>query len=100
MFAAEGASVARRRALLLPRDATNEGSRRLRELLRKHTYAALARRLRCDEGTVRRVARELGKPGLLLRARAYEVLGITEPSWDEAPSSDVYAGEEPETTRR
>lgn len=33
------------------------------------------------------------------RARLMDVLGIRLSSWDEPPSSDVYASEEPETTR-
>jgi len=93
--------VATRRALLLPRDATNEGSRRLRELLRRHTFAALARRLLCDEGTVRRMAHGRGKPSRLLRCRGAEVYGIPEGAWDDPPSRDVYATEEePLTTKR
>lgn len=91
--------MSRRRALLLPEDATNEGSRRLRKLLRRHSFAAIGRRLRCDERTVRRLAREEGKPSLLIRARGREVLGISELAWDEAPWSDIYAGSEPPTMR-
>lgn len=91
--------MALRRALLLPRDATNEGARRLRELLRRHTYAWIAKRLRCDEKAVRSWAHEGSKPGLLLRARIADVLRIPEAAWDEPPSKDTYAGEDPPTTR-
>lgn len=91
--------MAQRRALLLPRDATNEGSRLLRELLRRKTFGAIARRLRCDERSVRSWAREEAKPGLVLRARAGELLEIADAAWDEPPSSDVYAAEDPATTK-
>lgn len=87
---------------ILPEKATNEGSRRLRVLLRKHPFAAIARRLRCDESTIRRMARENGKPSLHIRARARDVLGISESAWDEpcsAPSSDAYEGSDPPTTK-
>jgi len=92
--------VAERRALLLPREATNEGARRLRELLRKQTFGGLARRLRCDERSVRSWAREENRPSLVMRARIAEVLGILEDAWDAAPASDVYEpGADPPTAR-
>lgn len=96
----EALSVAWRRALLLPQEATTEGVRLLRDLLRRHSFAALARRMRCDEGSVRAWAREESKPGLILRARGVDVLGISERAWDDPRSSDLYAGSEPETTKR
>jgi hypothetical protein len=100
MLSVVGASVARRRALLLPRDARTEGSRRIREELRRQTFAAIARRLRCDEGTVRRLATEAGRPSLVLRARAADILGIPEHAWDEPPfAADVYSSGEPPTAR-
>jgi transcriptional regulator with XRE-family HTH domain len=89
-----------RRELFLPHEAPNEGARILRELLRRQTFAAIARRLRCDESAVRAWARGTGKPSHLLRARAADVLAIPERSWDEPRSSDLYAGSEPETTKR
>lgn len=92
--------MARRRALLLPHEAETEGGRLLRDLLRKRSFAALARQLRCDEGSIRAWAREEGKPGLQLRARAAELLGIPERAWDLPRSLDLYAGSEPETTKR
>lgn len=91
---------ARGRASFNPVDATNEGSRQLRELLRKSTFGALARRLRCDERSVRWWASEKFKPARVMRARMKDVLSIPEDAWDDKPSSDVYAGEDPATTRR
>lgn len=89
------------RELLRPTDATNEGARRLRELLRRRTFGALAKQLRCDERAVRMWAREEAKPSLLLRARVEDVLGIGANTWDEPPGSDVYtAGRDPPTARR
>lgn len=91
--------MVRSRALLSPSEATNEGSRLLRELHRKKlTFGAIARRLRCDEASVRRWAYEKGKPNLQLRVRIREVLGIGEGTWDEPPKADFY-GSEPETQR-
>lgn len=90
--------MARRRALLLPSDATNEGARRLRELLRRHSFGWIARKLRCDEKSVRTWAREEGKPNLQMRARIAQELGLPEVAWDESP--DAYAGAEPATTKR
>jgi len=92
--------VARRaREILRPEEATNEGSRLLRVLLKKHTFGALAKRMRCDERSLRFWAREKWKPSLVLRARGEDVLGIRATAWDEAPSSDLYAGTDPSTRR-
>lgn len=89
------------RELLRPADATNEGARRLRELLRRRTFGALARLLACDERAVRLWAREACRPSLRLRLRAEERLSIPADSWDEAPDSDVYdAGNDPPTERK
>lgn len=87
------------RASLSPAAATNDGSRRLRELLRQQSFGGLARRLRCDERAVRWWAREEFKPSRLMRARLLEVLAIPEDAWDLAPSSDPYASG-PATRRR
>jgi hypothetical protein len=93
--------VARRRALLLPAEATTEGSRRLRELLRKQTCAAIARKLRCDESAVRFYAREARTPDLVMRARIREVLGWDEAIWEAPPAADdVYSQDAPATTKR
>lgn len=92
--------VAHRRALLSPQDATTEGARLLRAALRKQSFAGIARRLHCDAGSVRLWAREETRPGLVLRARASEVLDIQEASWDEPRSVDLYTDGEPETTKR
>lgn len=89
-----------RRASFGAADATSEGSRQLRELLRKQTFGSLARRLRCDERSVRWWASERFKPSRLMRARMFEVVAIPEDAWDVPPSSDLYAGEDPATTRR
>lgn len=89
------------RELLRPSDATNEGSRRLREILRRRTCGAIARLLRCDERAVRMWAREEAKPSRLLRVRAEDVLDIPAHAWDDAPGSDVYgAGKDPPTARK
>lgn len=90
---------AARRAVLLPATATNEGSRRIRELLRKHTFGWIARKLTCDEKTVRAWAREDAKPSLIMRARAHERLAIDECAWDERPRSDAYSTSDPATSR-
>jgi transcriptional regulator with XRE-family HTH domain len=71
------------RALLLPDEATSEGARLLRAILRRQTFGAIARRLGCDESLVRRWAREERRPSRVLRLRAADVLGIPGASWDE-----------------
>jgi DNA-binding transcriptional regulator YiaG len=78
--------MAHRRALLLPSEATTEASRRLREMLRRQSFAAIARRLHVDEGAVRSWAREESRPNLQSRATCEDVLGISPGAWDEAPS--------------
>lgn len=92
--------MAIRRSLFSPREALNEGARRLRELLKKHTFKSLARRLRCDDKTIRMWANHTWKPSLVMRVRLRDTFGIPESAWDDAPCSDVYAGEEPLTTKR
>jgi hypothetical protein len=92
--------VARRRSKLEPSGATNEGARQLRELLVRQTFGALARRLRCDEGAVRHYAREKRKPNDGMRERIFTTFGIPYDAWDKPPSSDLYAGADPVTTRR
>jgi hypothetical protein len=76
------------RALLLPGEASTEGVRRLREILKRQTFGAVARRLSCeglscDESSVREWAREEKRPSRRYRLRAQEVLGIPGSSWDE-----------------
>ena len=83
LYASEPRRAPTSRALLAPCDATNEGTRRLRELLRRQTFGAISRRLKCNERSVRHWAREEAKPGLLLRARVEEVLGIPAAAWDQ-----------------
>ncbi len=92
--------MARRRSKLEAADATSEGSRQLRSLLVRQTFGAVARRLVCDEGAVRHYARETRKPSHEMRVRIFDVLAIPYDSWDEPPSSDLYAGADPSTTRR
>ncbi len=75
-----------RRALLAPHEATTEGSRRLRELLRRQTFDAVARTLGCDLRTVRLWALEKAKPSRLLRTRVDESLKIPGDAWDDPPS--------------
>lgn len=91
--------MASRRALLLPRDATNEGSRQLRELLLRQSFGGIARRLSCDESSVRRWAREIVKPDRIMRAKIEQRLGIRAHAWDEPLEADVYAGDDPRTSR-
>lgn len=96
--------MASRRDPLLPGEATSEGQRRLRVLLRRLTFGAIARVLRCDESTVRGWAKRPTRPHLTMRAameRAPQI-GIPEWTWDEPPvvDPDPYAGGEPRTTRR
>lgn len=89
------------RELLRPADATNDGSRRVRELLRRRTFGAIAKQLRCDERAVRMWAREDTKPSLVLRARIEDVFAIPASAWDEEPTPDVYAaGKDPPTARK
>ena len=90
--------MALRRDLLDPKEATNDGSRLLRLLLKEHTAGAIARRMRCDERTIRMWAREESKPGLVLRARGRKVLDIDETAWDEPP--DTYVAGDPKTDRK
>lgn len=77
------ASLPKPRALLLPGEASTDGVRRLREILRRQTFGAVAFRLRVDERSVRRWAREECRPSRLERDRAAEVLGIPHAAWDE-----------------
>lgn len=94
--------MAQRRDLLLPHAATNEGSRRLRLLLRRLSFGAIARYLRCDESAVRAWAKEKSKPSLTFRGAAERTpqIAIPEWTWDDPPIDDIYAGAEPETTKR
>jgi hypothetical protein len=93
--------VARRRSPLPPEEAKSEGSRLLREILRRQTFGAIARRCRCDEGAIRHYARDERKPNIVMRDRMVQQLGIAFESWDEPASKDLYAvGEDPATTRR
>lgn len=73
----------RPRAVLLPADARTRGVRLLRELLRRQTFGAVARRVGVDERAVRKWASEECRPGRIARARMAEVLGIPETAWDE-----------------
>lgn len=96
--------AARGRAVLLPADATNEGSRLLRELLRRMSIGALAKKLTCDEKTVRMWAQEKGKPSLLMRVRIWERraalrVEIRERAWDDPPSADAYSTADPATSK-
>lgn len=90
------------RDLLLPHAATNEGSRRLRLLLRRHSFGAIARFLRCDESSVRAWAKERAKPSLAMRGACERTaqINIAEWMWDDPPIDDIYAGTEPLTTKR
>lgn len=72
------------RAMLAPAEASTEGVRRLRDILRRQTFGAVARRCGVDERSVRRWAREECRPSRLERERAQEVLGIPYQAWDEA----------------
>lgn len=81
------------RKVLRAVDASNEGVRRLREILRSRSAAVVAKRLGCDSTAVRRWAREERTPTPEWRKVLDEVLGIPESSW-ETP-----LGAEPPTER-
>lgn len=76
--------MAATRDLLRPEHASSEGSRLLRLLARRQTFAAIAQRLGCDERAVRLWAAERFRPSRLYRARAEDVLGIPAHAWDQA----------------
>lgn len=94
----------RRRNLSPPSEAKTEGLRRLRELLVTKTFAALARRLRCDEGTIRHYERGVRFPDTRMRRRMREEFGISENAWFPAgiigADHDAYMGDEPATARK
>lgn len=85
---------------LRPSDATNEGSRRIRELLRRTSYGAIARKLRVDERAVRLWAREERVPNAIMRERWRDVYAWEPDIWDAPPARDSYVGSEPTTTKR
>lgn len=69
--------------LLLPQDASTVGSRRLRELLQRQTFTAVALRVGVSHVTVRRWATELLRPSRQHRATMDRVLRIPPAEWDE-----------------
>lgn len=98
-----------RRAPLSPADATNEGARRLRELARRQSFRAIAKKLGCNETAVRFWAQEKYKPSGRMRERINARLGPWDASpwstwpddvWESAPCVDVYSSETPATERR
>lgn len=82
------------RKLLRAIDASNEGVRRLRELLRTRSAATLARKLACDSTAIRRWAREDRMPTAEWREALERELGIPRGAWEEP------LGAEPPTERR
>lgn len=89
-----------RRTALRSDEAKTEGSRRLRVLLRRLTYGAIARKLRVDERAVRLWARDERTPSTIMRERWREAYQWDESIWDAEPVKDSYAGSDPLTTRR
>lgn len=69
---------------LRPDEATTEGVRSLRTLLKHSTFNALATQLRCDSRLVRAWGKEEWRPSPRMRERVAEVLGIPSEAWDEA----------------
>jgi len=72
----------RRRSLLSPETAPNEGARKLCEILGRMTFTAVARRLACDPSGVRRWALGEWKPDRRSRVTLRDKLGISTTSWD------------------
>lgn len=73
------------RRILRPNEASNDGVRRLRELLRSKSAVTLARALACDPTAVRRWAREERAPGPEMRDAMEKYLGIPMTSWEAPP---------------
>lgn len=82
------------RKLLRAIDASNEGVRRLREVLRSRSAAVVARLVGCDATAIRRWAREERTPTAEWRTVLHSELGIAESAWEEP------VGAEPPTERR
>ena len=70
------------RKVLPVEEATNDGSRALRELLRRLTFGQLAKRLTCTPSTVRKWAKELRMPTAAWRERMFLLLDIPLGAWE------------------
>jgi len=81
-------AVARPRLLLYPAAASTEGVRLLRILLMRQTFGAVARRVGCHAGLVRRWAREECRPSWQWRVVVEAVAGIQAAAWDDAPRAE------------
>lgn len=83
------------RKVLAVDEATNEGSRALRALLRRLTLGQLARMLKCTPSTVRKWAVEIRTPTAKWRERLLDELGIPLEAWERrcTPRSDVREGD-------
>lgn len=68
---------------LLPAEAPTEGSRRLRELLQRQTMSAVAKRVACNDKSVRAWAQGNYRPARAHRATMARVLQIPPGEWDE-----------------
>jgi transcriptional regulator with XRE-family HTH domain len=68
---------------LRPIDAPNDGSRRIRELLKRLTSGQIAQKLLCDISTVCRYAQGRRSPERAVRQRCDEIYGIPIGSWEE-----------------
>lgn len=89
------------RKVLPVEEATNDGSRALRVLLRRLTLGQLARQLKCAVSSVRKWALGARTPTAHWRAKMYEVLGVPLDSWErqrEHVTTD-YDEEGPATSR-
>jgi hypothetical protein len=62
--------------MLFPAAATTEGMRRLRVLIQRMTYGAIARKLRVDESAVRFWAGGERSPSRIMRTRWREELRL------------------------
>lgn len=79
-----------RREVLRPEDAKTLAGRKLRELALTQTYAAIAKRARADETSVRRWAKEEATPTPDMRGRLKETLGFDASWWATPNDPDVY----------
>jgi DNA-binding transcriptional regulator YiaG len=73
------------RVALYLAEPTNEGVQRLREILMRQTFGAVARRVGVDKETVRQWAREEARPSRRHRSVIELRLGVPAATWEEAP---------------
>lgn len=71
-------------------DATTEGMRLLRIVLRRQTAARLAKRLACTDAAIRLWARGARTPGATMRDVLERELDIAAEAWELEPTVDAY----------